>query len=430
MSAKPTATAVRQAQRKNSFMKGIDASDARKKREDEVVSIRKIRREESFRKRRNIGTDFSLSHDTLMQDSEKKTNSGVIVPSLVLALLQGNINEKISAANQIRMLLASDQNPPVQEVIESKIVPLLIQFLRDPSSPESLKFESSWILTNISSGTSDQTRHVVDAGAIPVFAELLMLPQENIREQAVWALGNIAGDCVDFRNAVIECGTILPICDCIDKWEKISMVRTGAWALSNLCRGKPAPLFNFTRPALPTLAHLLYLTDEEVLTDCIWALSNISQGNEERRQAIIDHGVCRRLVNLTMHQNPSIRLASLRTIGNIVSGSNMQAQVILNVGVLPCLYTLLQHPTCARTRRETCWIISNIMAGDQTQIQKIIEANFLPILLSAIRKDDFEIRKEACFAVCNAVIQGNPAQIGFVLICFLSLFLIICLFVF
>jgi len=49
---------------------------------------------------------------------------------------------------------------------------------------------------------------VVKAGGIPKFAALLKSPDCNVREQCVWALGNIAGDGPHLRDAVIEAGAI------------------------------------------------------------------------------------------------------------------------------------------------------------------------------------------------------------------------------
>lgn len=80
------------------------------------------------------------------------------------------------------------------------------------------------------------------------------------------------------------------------------MTRNAVWALSNLCRGKnPAPAFAKVAPCLPVLAHLLNHTDYDVLADACWALSYLSDGPNDKIQAVIDAGVCRRLVELLMY---------------------------------------------------------------------------------------------------------------------------------
>lgn len=61
-------------------------------------------------------------------------------------------------------------------------------------------------LLQIASGTTAHTRYVIDCGAIPVFVRILTSPSEEVREQAVWALGNIAGDHPTTR------GASYPIC--------------------------------------------------------------------------------------------------------------------------------------------------------------------------------------------------------------------------
>ena len=50
--------------------------------------------------------------------------------------------------------------------------------------------------------------------------------------------------------------------------------------------------------ALPALEWLLHIQDDEVLADACWALLYISDGPNDNVQAIIDAGICPKLVEL------------------------------------------------------------------------------------------------------------------------------------
>src|SRR5579859_8058453 len=116
------------------------------------------------------------------------------------------------------------------------------------------------------------------------------------------------------------------------------MVRNGTWTLSNFCRGKnPPPDWRQIQPALPILAKLLYSVDEEILIDACWAISYLSDGPNEKIQAVIESGVPRRLVELLMHPSSSVQTPALRSVGNIVTGDDVQTQIMINCGALPAL---------------------------------------------------------------------------------------------
>jgi hypothetical protein len=333
------------------------------------------------------------------------------LPRFVSGIMSGDPAQHLECTTQFRKLLSIERNPPIQAVIDTRIVPRFVEFLNHDDNPP-LQFEAAWALTNIASGTSDHTRVVIETGAIPIFVRLLSSASDDVREQAVWALGNIAGDSPVCRNLVLEAGAMLPLLNQLTQNSKLSMLRNATWTLSNFCRGKPQPDFNLVRPALPTLAQLIYSNDDDVLTDACWALSYLSDGPNDKIQAVIESGVCRRLVELLMHASPSVQTPALRTVGNIVTGDDLQTQIIINFAALPCLLTLLSSAKKG-IRKEACWTISNITAGNTNQIQAVIEANVIPPLVYLLGQAEFDIKKEAAWAISNATSGGTADQIKF-----------------
>jgi hypothetical protein len=162
-----------------------------------------------------------------------------------------------------------------------------------------------------------------------------------------------------------------------------------------------------------------------------------------------------------------VQTPALRTVGNIVTGDDLQTQVIINFSALPCLLGLLASPKKG-IRKEACWTISNITAGNRDQIQvgvaesvvrhcgvvfqknqtpnqvhflcvrfhalnkcwrvcalinticlsgcsiqAVIEAGLLPPIVHLLGNAEFDIKKEAAWAISNATSGGTPDQIKF-----------------
>lgn len=108
---------------------------------------------------------------------------------------------------------------------------------------------------------------------------------------------------------------------------------------------------------------MLGLQDPNILVDTVWALSYLTDGGNEQIQLVIDSGVCvfpmfskhcltaseyivqivPSLVPMLGHSDAKVQTAALRAVGNIVTGSDEQTQLVLDCGVLQEMPQLLSH---------------------------------------------------------------------------------------
>ena len=127
------------------------------------------------------------------------------IPSLIKDIASNEPEKQCYGVFGFKKLLCEDKDRPIQAVIDSGVVPTLIELIRSSSIPE-IQLEAGWALTNLCSGTTEQTKILINYGVIPGFISLVKSENSDIIEQGMWGLGNITGDGFEMIDLVLKAG--------------------------------------------------------------------------------------------------------------------------------------------------------------------------------------------------------------------------------
>ena len=226
-------------------------SEIKLKRERFSVEIRRMAQLKAFSRSRNhlVGHPHSFVHlpkekgseiNSVRRDFFEKTKR-----ELISAFNDGNISELRSILLKIRE--DSTKNSKVgsgsfDEFYDSDLPTILFDLIKNESlfaDPFVLN-EVLWILSNASAATADQISQLIALGIFDLVKQVLLNPQVNLTEHALYVLSNIVGEHPDFK-LQIDNHNLWPMT--FIAIEKFSMypniAKSGCWFYSNALRGPP-----------------------------------------------------------------------------------------------------------------------------------------------------------------------------------------------
>ena len=386
-------------------------------------------------------------------------------------------------------LCCTDPPAPIQFLIDNKVVDALVYLLKargldngrkssklavspeqgqdqaptDVYSPNEVMRDSIWCLTNIATGTHEQTSYILQA--VPELLHIIEGADTSLSEQACWTIGNIAGDSDDFRTVLVANGVILPLLNFLRACVSTAMdtgalarAQTASWALSNAMRGSvPATVLTEIPQSVPFVLSLLstsfhsnialfkdYATNNieaktvssnpdssrsairALQVELWWILAFLTAKDDlQIIQEMLHQGLGNVLIEAfsTLSAADITAIPTIRTLGNITSGP------------LEWIHFLLMDPSAAmgcvsdssRTNpiyilfssfiriissihrdgelsvlKETMWVISNICACSDFYRYCCLQSGLVDGILDYLQSNIFELEREGLWALCNA----------------------------
>ena len=313
---------------------------------------------------------------------------------------------------EIRRELSKESNPPIEKVINSNIIPVLMQMSYQRN--EKFAFEVCWILCNIASGTSKQVEYLFNLNSLEFFLKIFDSNPNNLelRDQIVWAVGNVSGDCNQFRDLINKSGLfdrILQYGYMIVAEGKSKHVANCMWAVSNFARGKPPPreeilahLDDFFVLNLPRVAD-----KNDVLQDMLWGMVYTTESI--KRFDKYTESVLKIIFDLIQTDNNKLELPLLRIIGNFVSNCNNSWCRIRKFNCIQILMNYLNHSK-ATLRKEVIWVFSNLVSETSEVVSEMINLQIYPKFLAMITSDTEPIRNEIIWTISNSYMSSQESQ--------------------
>lgn len=338
----------------------------------------------------------------------------------VLNLIKhGDRIQKHIAIIQLRKALCNQNFLPIQETIDYEGIPILIDLAQNPEELH-LKLEATWCLANLATGNSSTTKFLVQKNLIKIFVSLLDEIYPQIIEQAIWGLGNIIADSKEFKKLVLNMNVVSKFFSLLETFEDITLIKNVYWAMSNICKTTKSKKnsLELNKILNQMLKAFIKYDDKVIEKECILSLAHHSDKVKETK--FTEYKFIKKLQKYyqkliscdEVSLETEIEITSIHKIlGKISNGDDFDTNKIIQTGFLSdfIIALNLDYPLC---KLEVCKILSNIGAGTSGQISHILQETYLfEKLISFIFLDDYELKKESIWTICNMTDSCNKEQL-------------------
>ena len=388
----------------------VDLEDLKRRRAQGFVELRKQSRSEQVSKRRILLSQTSTSESPsqhihtllLSHDPRLSTSSDLDQVTFLSETIQSPPDSLLLslAINALRHLITTGYESILRTTVEIGLVPILIDLLSDSS--DTLVYNALWCLTNISAGEHELVEKVMEAGVLLALPALLESESVEMVDQTVWTLCNLAGDCVKYRDAIVNLNFPEKVRKLINLSQYERLMPSIVWFFANICRFQPPPGQETVRMSLEVALRCFESCPKPLalLDACIICEKATFAGHSDIIDLVHALHLSSYLAKHTRSIDRIVAMEALKAYTNLLLGTEQQTERLLEGGVLELLETLLETQA-QEVRREVMWGLSNVAAGTLQQARRLVQHRIFPKLVEELSCSTFSIKREAIIAILN-----------------------------
>ena len=262
--------------------------------------------------------------------------------------------------------------------------------------------EALWCLINLTSEDTICPR-VISTSLLSKVLNLLSVSNLEIVGNALWVIGNVAGDGVNMLALLMSLEALQRILMLAGRFREfpVNIQSSLVWTIGNFFRLEQAISKRLTFETVLLLKDISRPNQEEILVETSWALHHISSTNQGVR-TIVQAGFIPHLVSLLEHSNVKIINAALRTIGSVIAeGDANDLNALKNAGFVEGLERLTEFNFKAM-HREIVWILGNVVLDASEEVMSLIQTKLVDFVFRNAVGTGEEIQSEVSFFLISA----------------------------
>lgn len=416
-----------QAERRDQFKKSLVATD----RAEATISLRKAKRDLAIKRRRGLAPRTG-EVPSVPASALSHADVGGALAAIVAATAGGGA-VPLGALRAARSFTTRDPKNYGLVLAHEGAAAALVSALTGHGDDAAL--EAAWILTNVASGTAEETRGVVEAGALPVMAEFLSgTRRRDVTAQVMWCIGNILSHDVGLQREFMKRGYLNAMLVLGERssgddelHEQIAFVIFNLAKFHRDCA--------FVTAVLPPLLSLTRSDNDTTVIDVASSLASITNATppaipprldrseyEATFHKILDYtigaGAHTALIRLLAHECDEVKANALRALINISMGTSDHVRRLLDERLLAVVESTLKDAS-EGVRADACLLLSNIAFDSKEHATEVASSGrILAMLVYYLDRGVHRVKSEALWVLRHILEgMGDDAPVDTMLAC-------------